>query len=130
MRGQDGDRIGEHAGIDEVQLAAAGLLGRGANELDANVEILRPLGGRQQERADGAHRDEVVATAVADLRQGVVFGEDRDRVSGRADPRAERSLNAAATALDRVAVLLQERDDARDGTVLAIRELGLGVDPT
>ena len=69
-----------------------------------------------------------MAAAVPDVGQRVVLGQQRDRRTGRAHARAERGRQARETLLDAVPVLLEERGDARDGAMLLVRELWIGVD--
>src|SRR5690349_20064144 len=104
MRRQRIAHIRERAGVHEVDLAAAVLLRRRADELDRDLERTR-IGRGEQEGADVRHRDEVVATAMPDALERVVFGQKRDARSGRTDARAERGRKATDTYLDLVAVL-------------------------
>src|SRR5712691_8673451 len=132
MRREHRDRAIEHPGAEEIDLPAAALLGRRADELDVDLEP-RGLGDDDEERADVADRDQVVTAAVTDLGQRVVLGQERDgrapRVSARwsgLDMRPERRLEPAHAPLDVVAATLQKRRDAVDGATLLIRQLRIG----
>ena len=70
----------EHARTEEIDLSAAVLLRRRADELERHAEIV--FRGRVQEGADVRHGDEVVTAAVTDACQCVVFRDQRDRRSG------------------------------------------------
>ncbi len=117
----------EDAGVDELDLAAAPLLGRGADELDRAGEGAALLGERE-ERAERAARDEVVTTRVADLGERVVLREDRDARATLADAGAERGRHAAGAALDLDAAALDGLGEPGGGAVLLEAQLGVGVD--
>ena len=72
----------EGAAVEQLDLAAAALLGGGAVDLDREVEL---VGERPRAAADpdGDGRDEVVAAGVPEPRERVVLGADPDRVSPR-----------------------------------------------
>ncbi len=127
MRGQRGHGALEDPGVDEIDLAAAALLGRGADELDPDPEPVRLAGGHQ-ERADIGHRDQVVTAGVTDVGKRVVFREERDRWAFRPDMGAEGGRDAAQVPLDAEAVPLEKAANAIDGATLLVGGLGIGVD--
>ena len=82
----------EHALVEHDDLAAAAFLGRGAEDLDGDAEVV----GQRRERQAGADRgggDDVVATRMADAGQRVVLGADAD--GERARCRAWRRRRSA-----------------------------------
>src|SRR5207249_11199587 len=107
MREERGHGVLEHTLLEKVDLSATALLCRRAHELDPRLQIRR-LCGRGEECADDGHRDEVVAAAVPDVREGVVLSEERDGRTRRTDPRAERGRKPSEVPLDLVAVLLEK----------------------
>src|SRR5206468_9203445 len=116
--------------IEQILLPRAVLLGWRADELDREIE-LRTIRGDIDEGADVGHGDEVVAAAVADLRQRVVLREERQGRSRRGpDARPERGRDAGDAALDFETLVLQQRADAIHRAALLIRELGIIVDLT
>jgi len=126
MRRERGDDVVEGTGPKQVDLPAAMLLGRRADELDANGQV--PGRGGHQERAGVGHRDQVVPAAVADPGKRVVFGQQRDRLPRRTGVGAERRRQSPVCALDGVTVRLDECADPLGRAVLRVRELGIGVD--
>src|SRR6185436_3577971 len=117
---------GEGAGIQQVDLAAAGLFGGCADELDGDV---RGAGGRRmQEGADVRHGDEVVTAAVTNAGERVVLGDERERRSGRTDACAKGRLKSADTHLNLVAVALKKHRDPCCGTTFLVCELRIGMD--
>src|ERR1700730_12080727 len=112
-------------------LPGAALLRGSADDLDASREGQRREGGRDgRARAGARGGDHVVAAGVADVRQRVVFGHDRDGGAGaRArDRRAERGGQAADPALHRGALAGQEVGQPARRLVLLEAQLGVGVD--
>src|SRR4029079_16089898 len=78
---------------------------------------------------DVADRYQVVTTSMADIRERVVLGEEREsRAVLRANARAERRLEAADAALLPLAPALEERRDRRKRVPLLVGELGMRVD--
>src|SRR5688500_187559 len=65
---------------------------------------------------------------MSDLRQRVVFREQRDRGAGRTDARAERRLHATELLFHFVTVFLEQCGDVLHRGPLLIRELGRAVD--
>ena len=73
----------EGAPLEHEDLAAAALLGRGAQHLDGEAQVVGHL-GQGQAGTDGGGGDDVVAAGVADAGQGVVLGADGDGERPRA----------------------------------------------
>ena len=63
----------EDAVFAHIDFAADGLFGRTAVDVDRRLVAGRF--GKDQGRADAHGGDEVMAAAVADFRQGIVFGQ-------------------------------------------------------
>src|SRR6266567_5170501 len=84
--------------------------------------------GRARARAGGG--DDVVATGMPDVRQGIVLRHDGHRGPGaRAlDGRPEGRGQAAHTPLDPRPLLLEEAREPRRGLFLLEAQLGIGVD--
>src|SRR5688500_19612328 len=61
---------------------------------------------------------------MSDLRQRVVFREQRDRGAGRTDARAERRLHATELLFHFVTVFLEQCGDVLHRGPLLIREIG------
>src|SRR5262249_61448313 len=70
--------VAEHAGLEQLDLAAAALLGRGAD--DVNAPLWEPVADRRQPgaRPGPGGRDRVVTARVPDRRERVVLAPDRD----------------------------------------------------
>src|SRR5205807_1989627 len=130
MRGKGGEDPVEDAFPYEIDLSAAVLLGRGADQLDPHLEA---RGARRGDEvgANVAYRYQVVATAMPDIGERVVLREERDR---RAilwtHARAERRFQPSDAPLDGVARALQEGGDRGQRMALLVRELGMAVDVT
>ena len=117
----------EHSAFDQQLLAAAVLLGRGADDLHCHVQ----LGGRLDECEGCPERgagDEVVAAAVADAGQGVVLHAQRGHQGSAAQGGAEGGGEIGDAALHGEAGLLQQVGDAVAGAVLLEGDLGVRVD--
>ncbi len=67
--------VAERAGVDEIDLAAVGLLGRGAEHRYANAELVGK-GSHGDAGSDRGRGDHVVAAGVANLGEGVDFAAD------------------------------------------------------
>ena len=83
----------EQAVLDHRHLARAALLGGRAQEHDLAGQLRRD-GGEGDRRPDARCRHRVVAAAMAQPRQGVVFGEDPDSgpvAAGRPAPGRHRA---------------------------------------
>jgi hypothetical protein len=96
----------EAPGVQQRDLPAAALFGRGADDADADAEV----GGDAGEGLGGAHGgggDDVVAAGVAEAGQGVVLGDEADGGDAGAGAGAvlgdERGGQAVDPALDREA---------------------------
>jgi hypothetical protein len=79
----------ERAALEEVDLPATALLGRRADDMHGQAEIV----GERREcetRTGGRRRDHIVPARVADPRQCVVFGADRDVERSASDHARER----------------------------------------
>ena len=122
----------EQAVLDHDGLAAPPFLGRRAEEHDLSGQL---VGDRRQRdcRPDPGRGHRVVAAAVAQPGQGVVFGEDPDP---RAGPTASASEDAAnrgrqptGRMLDRVTVAGDRFGNPRGSLLFLERHLRVGVDP-
>src|SRR5918999_925210 len=77
----------EDAGADEVDLTVPRLLGRSADEPNLATEVAAEHPGRSDRRPGAGTAHEVVAAAVADLREGVILaGQGHDRAGPIALP--------------------------------------------
>ena len=107
-------RVDHHRDVDVVEravaqhedLPAAALFGRGAQDPQATAELLCERRGGQAGTEPGGG-DDVVATGVADARQGVVLADHRDGGALGADARAERRVEPVRVARRRDAVGLE-----------------------
>ena len=92
--------VDHHRGVDAVEgpgsdhedLAAAALLGRGAQDHDPSAAAPRPA-RRRRARAEPGGGDDVVPAGVADAGQGVVLAQHGD---GRARAVPARASNAVS----------------------------------
>ena len=144
----DGDRIGNHgaigrrmrrkrdvhiaerARVNHADLSAAALFRRRAKHLYAAGEA-RHKCLECESRADVGDGDQVVAAAVADLRQGIVFGQERDRwarPSAALKRRPKGRLHSAGASFNRKAVSLHRIRQQSGGIKLLVVELRMGVD--
>ena len=80
MEHERGVDLGEDACLQKADLSVAALLGRTADESDATACSVERV-PRGQERPDRRRADEVVAAAVAETGEGVIFPEDRHEVA-------------------------------------------------
>src|SRR5699024_8067736 len=86
-------------------------------------------GVQGEEGADSCGGDDVVPAGVADLGQGVVFGQDGDgAASAGSGGRSQRGLDSVQSRVDVDAAGAQHRGDRRDGIVLVVGGFGQGVD--
>ena len=117
--------------VQHELLAAAPFLGRGAQKDHLAGEGV-PHGREGDRRAHARGRHRVVAAAVAEARQRVVFRQDADPRTVRAEPAAEPAANRGRQAPGRVlhgiAVSGDRFRDARGGAMLLEGGLGIGVD--
>ena len=122
----------EQAVVDHDLLAAAALLGRRPEEDDLARQL---VGERRQGDGgpDAGRRHRVVAAAVPETGQGVVFGQDPDPRTVPAattrERRPDRGRERAGRLLDHEAVTGQDLGHPGGGLVLLERRLGVGVDP-
>ena len=88
----------ERATVEQLDLAAAALLGRGAVHLDRDAEL---VGQRHQRRADPDRdrRDEVVPARMSETGEGVVLGADADPRRAGSIARQERCVQAEVASL-------------------------------
>jgi hypothetical protein len=123
--------IGEGAGVDEVHLPAAGLLGGGADEADLAAEVAAQRPSRRHRRPGARRAHEVVPAAVADLGKGVVLaGESHDRPRAAPRPaRHERRVEAADRRGHLKAVALEQLGRPARRLVLLECQLGSRVHP-
>ena len=95
------DGVHHQRGVDAVErapprhqlLAAAALLGGRAEHAHAPGQLAAERRERER-RADAGGRDQVVAAGVADLRQRVVLGEQRDAGPARAPNSAAKAVSS------------------------------------
>ncbi len=120
----------EHAGLDQLDLAAATLLGRRADHLDAPGRELVAHGRERGARARPRGRDDVVAAGVPDGGQRVVLAQDGDggAVAGFQGG-AERRLDAGHAALDLEALAGEIVRQPAGGLHFLVGQLGIVVDP-
>ena len=120
----------EHSGLQQPYLAAASLLRRGPDDHHGAGQILG-VGLQPQGSAQGGHSYQVVPAPVSDLREGVVFGQDRDCravASAAGDDRPERRLDAAKTPLHREVMPFKEPGQRLGGVEFLVVQLRVGVD--
>src|SRR6266542_83664 len=111
-----------------VWISASTLLGRRADHQDVPGERIARTGERQP-GPERAGRDDVVATAVADVRQRVVFGQDRDTRPrlGPLQLSAKGGFEAANAPFYRKTGPRQVVGQSRAGAELLEGQLGIGV---
>jgi hypothetical protein len=120
----------EHAGLDQLDLAAAALLRRRADDLDPPRGQPGAHGGQRRAGAGSRGGDDVVAARVPDAGQRVVLAEDRHgrpRAVG-ADPRPERGRDAADPALDGHPPGREELTEPLARLHFLVGQLGVSVD--
>ena len=119
----------EGARLEETDLAAARLFRGRAEELDRSVNRRR-VPREREERAHGGSGDQVVPARVPELRQGVVFREQRHpRSRARTHARPQRRFHSPERAFDRHRRdLFDELGDPAAGLPLFEAELGVLVD--
>ena len=118
----------EGAGVDEPQLAAAGLLGGRAQDGDAQTELLCDR-GECKARPDTGRRDDVVAACVPDLGQRVVLDADRDMEGPRPGASDDRRRQTGDTRLDVEATGDEPLGHPAGRQGLLEADLWIGVDP-
>ena len=104
-------------------LAAAALLGRRADDLDGQAEVVGD-GASARPAPTAVGGDDVVAAGVADAGQGVVLGADRD---GAAAPTRRVATNAVGRSQTPVSTakpaVVEAVGHPRDATLLLVAEL-------
>src|SRR5687768_8552536 len=118
----------EGAALEHEDLAAAALLGRRAEHLHRDAEVV----GQRSQRHSRAHArggDDVVAARVPDAGQRVVFGADADHKRAAACRRHKGGGQVAHARLDVEPPVRQQLGTPCGGTLLLEAELGVGVDP-
>src|SRR5215470_4757244 len=123
--------IAEDAGLQQPYLAGPAFLGGRADHLDPARAGQGAERHRERGAGAGARRgDHVVAAGVADRRQRVVLGHDRDGRprAGSVDRRPERRRQASDAPLDAGAVLVEELGEPAVRLLLLEAELGVVVD--
>src|SRR5262249_19133396 len=126
-----GVHVLEDAAPDELDLAAAALLGGRADDLDATLRQPVPDGGERRARAGAGGGDDVVAARVTDAGQSVVLAENRDRRSfTQVERAAERGVHAGQSALDLESLLVEELDEPRGSLDFLEAELRVVMDLT
>ena len=126
MQHHRGGDVVEHAGLQHQHLAAAGLLGGGAEQHDRQVQLVGDLGQRQR-RADRGRRDDVVPAGVSDAGQRVVLGADADDQRAAAEVGAERGVQPAGRRGDLEAALGDQRLRLGAAAVFGEGEFRFGV---
>ncbi len=118
----------EGAAVEHDDLAAAALLGRGAQDCDSAGRV-GPLLGDGDRGGAGGGADQVVAAAVAEPGERVVLGEQRDRrpVAAAVLP-AERGRQRRDAALDREPVTGEEAAEPAARLLLLEADLRVRVD--
>ncbi len=120
---------GEHPRLKERDFSATALLRRGAHKLDGPGDGMT-LPPEREEGAEGTRGDEVVPAGMANLREGVVLGEDGDPGTNTvADASPERGGETTDPALHGDALTLDGFREPRSGAVLFEAELRVRVDP-
>ncbi len=117
----------ERARLQQQSLAAARLLGGGADQHDREVQFVGDVGQRER-GADRGRGDDVVPAGVPDPWQGVVFGADADDQRPAAEVGAERGVQTSGLAGDRKAALGDEGLGLGAAAVFVERQFRLGVD--
>ena len=118
----------EEARLGHRDLAAATLLGRGADNLDRSVHV----GDGPAQGDPGAHRpgaDQIVAAGVAQPRQRIILGQDANDWLTTTIGCDEGGIEAGDAALDLEAVLLEFVGQCRHRLVLLECDLRVGVHP-
>src|SRR5262245_6053021 len=118
---------GEGATLEEQDLAAAALLGRGADDAHGQADVVGDP-GRRQAGSHGERRDHVVAAGVPDVGQGVVLGADRDVQRARAGAGDEGGRDVADAALHPEPGRVEGVGQPARGVLLLEGELRSGVD--
>ena len=130
MGGQDGIDALEHTGVQHPYLATATLFSRGSDDHHAAGQFVQ-IGFQSQSGRDGGHGDEVVAAAVADIGQCVVFRENGYgwAVSGApGEDGGKGRLHSAHAPLNLEAVFLQGPRQQLGGMLLLVVQFGMGMD--
>ena len=91
-----GVHVVEEAGVDQVDLAAAALLGGRAEQRHGQVELVGD-GGQPDGRAQRGRGDDVVAAGVAHVGQRVVLGAEAPRAAIRTRAVARNAVGRPAT---------------------------------
>ena len=118
--------VGERAGFEQLDLAAATLLGGSAVDPHRDAEIVGQPGERET-GTDSAGGDQVVSARMPEARQGVVLGHDADRGRPAARLGEERRRKAEIARSDREAAGTQRVADPAGGAMLLPRRLGVAV---
>ena len=122
-----GVHAGEGAALEHEDLAAAALLGRGAEHPDAESDVVGDR-GQGQPRADGRGRDDVVPAGVAHVGQSVVLGADRHHELARPDVGLEGRGEFVDPLVDLEPARPQRLRHGLRRRGLVVAELGMGVD--
>ena len=129
MRRKRDVHIAERARVDHANLSASALLRRSAKHFNAAGEA-RHKRLECKSRADVGDGDQVVAAAVPDFRQGIVFGQECDswaRPCAALQCRPECSFDVAGATLNLKAVSLHRVCQQRRGIELLVIEFGMSV---
>ena len=120
--------VGEPAALEQQDLPAAVLLGRRPDDSDGETDLIGDP-RRSQRGAERHRRDHVVAAGVADARQRIVLGAERDMERAVSLTGPERGVQPAEGLLDREACVSQEPGAPGGRLLLLEREFGMCVDP-
>ena len=125
----------EHAGHGQALLGGVTLLSRGGLQDDAAGQRAGLTALELCQREEGPHgvgAHDVVTAAVADAGQSVELGQDRDRAHAflRSDLRPQGRIHPEDRLIRLDPVLSQHTSHSRDGVVLGVTDLRMGVDIT
>src|SRR5690625_2773965 len=119
------------AAFDQVDLAATAFLERTAHDVHVAGDVITQDAAQGDACGSGDRADQVVAAGVADLGQGVIFGEQGDAGAGvvtSLDGATEGDVHVGDSTFDFHAVFLHEVHEQASGTVGFPAELRVGMD--
>ena len=117
----------EDAGPDQADLPAAAFLGRGADDEHASRQPVERIGQRDP-CPSGSGGNQVVAAAVAETAEGIVFGKERNRWAAPIAPAGhKRRWRAGDPELNAEPMFLEEFGQPGHRLVLFVADLRIGV---